>query len=93
VTTITPANALSWRKTASGQALYLRDRGKALATVEPDATYPSMWRVRMPDGRLSDMARLEWAKEGALTIILRDLNSKETAPGAARTCFPASEAA
>lgn len=41
---VTPASA--WRKTVSGHALYLRDRGNALATVEPDAQH---WHVAHSD--------------------------------------------
>jgi hypothetical protein len=29
----------------------------------PDAVHPSMWRVRWPDGRLSDMTNLTRAKD------------------------------
>jgi hypothetical protein len=29
----------------------------------PDATHPGMWRVRWPDGRLSDMTNLTRAKD------------------------------
>src|SRR6476646_11233675 len=82
MSTITPASALTWRKTATGQSLHLRNTGPALASLERDGRYPKLWRVRMPDGGLSDMARLEWAKEGALAMVLRVLNSKETASGA-----------
>ena len=78
---VTPASALTWRKTASGHALYLRDRGKALATVE-DAQCAGMWRIRMPDGWVSDIANLTWAKEGALRSVLFVLNRKETASAA-----------
>src|SRR5262245_14478718 len=46
--TVTPASALTWRKTATGYAIYLRDKGKALATLEPDAKYAGMWRTHMP---------------------------------------------
>jgi hypothetical protein len=31
-------------------------RSKPLAYAEPDADYPSMYRLRLADGRLSDMA-------------------------------------
>jgi hypothetical protein len=32
-------------------------------TVVPDADWPGMWRVRMPDGRLTDMVNLSRAKD------------------------------
>lgn len=50
-----------------------------------------MWRVRHPDGRLSDMANLTWAKEGAISLALGHLNKqrcRETAPGASPIRFP-----
>jgi hypothetical protein len=31
--------------------------------VVPDAAHPGMWRVRWPDGRLSDMTNLTRAKD------------------------------
>jgi hypothetical protein len=33
------------------------------ARVAPDSKYPAMWRVRWPDGQLSDMANLTRAKD------------------------------
>ena len=30
-------------------------RGRVLAAIEPDREWPGMWRVRMPDGYLTDM--------------------------------------
>src|SRR5262249_35950943 len=77
--TVTPSRALTWRKTGSGHALYLRDRGNALATVEPDAQHAGMWRIRMPDGWASDIANLAWAQEGPSRPRLFGLNRKETA--------------
>jgi hypothetical protein len=79
---VTDIRHLVWRKTASAQALHAHGHGRALASIEPDAKYPRMWRVRMPDGRLSDMARLEWAKEGALQIVLAEFNRRKTPSGA-----------
>ena len=34
-----------------------------VAEVVPDKTYPGMWRMRWPDGRVSDMANLTRAKD------------------------------
>jgi hypothetical protein len=33
------------------------------ARLIPDTTYPGMWRVQWPDGRLSDMVNLTRAKD------------------------------
>jgi hypothetical protein len=38
--------SVRWRKGAHGFTLHRGGRGPALATVEPDALYPGMWRVR-----------------------------------------------
>jgi hypothetical protein len=70
---------LTWRKTRTGQALYLFNRGKPLATVEPDTKYPGMWRIHMPDGWISDMANLSRAKDGAMLSALSVLNGRQTA--------------
>jgi len=34
-----------------------------LATVEPDADWERMWRVRLPDGSLTDLVNLTRAKD------------------------------
>ena len=39
-----------------------------LAEIVPDANWPGMWRVRWPDGSLSDMANLTRAKDAAFVI-------------------------
>ena len=91
--TVTPASALTWRKTASGHAIYLRDRGKPLATVEPDAQPVGMWRIRMPDGWVSDMANLSWAKQGAIRSVLSILNRKEKPLEGVSVRSPAAEVA
>jgi hypothetical protein len=70
---------LTWRKTASGHALYLFNRGKPLATVEPDTQHAGMWRIHMPDGWISDIANLSRAKDGAILSALSVLNHRQTA--------------
>src|SRR5262249_58524869 len=72
---------LTWRKTASGHALYLRDQGKPLATVDPDGQHAGMWRIHMPDGWISDLKNLPFAKEGALRSVLAHLNRNVTPTG------------
>jgi hypothetical protein len=37
--------------------------------VVPDAAHPGMWRVRWPDGRLSDMTNLTRAKDAVACFI------------------------
>jgi hypothetical protein len=48
--------------------------GRLLATVEPDAKWPAMYRVRLPDGQLTDMVNLTRAKDAAMHLVLADLN-------------------
>jgi hypothetical protein len=47
---------------------------RVMATIEPDANWPKMWRVRF-GGMLSDMANLSRAKDAAISIVLRGLNA------------------
>jgi hypothetical protein len=64
-------NELIW----DGLQLRLRTvRGRVMATIEPDANWPGMWRVRF-GSMLSDMANLSRAKDAAITIVLRGLNA------------------
>ena len=51
-------NELTWR----GNGLYVKGRGKRLISVEPDGKWSGMWRVKYPDGSLSDMVNLSRAK-------------------------------
>jgi hypothetical protein len=44
-----------------------------MATVEADADWPGMWRVRF-SGKLSDMANLSRAKDAAISLVLGELN-------------------
>jgi hypothetical protein len=51
-----------------------------MATIEEDANWPGMWRVRF-GGKLSDMVNLSRAKDAAVSMVLRELNAdyrKET---------------
>jgi hypothetical protein len=64
---------LTWCETPEGWALHCMGRRTALLHVIPDAVHP-MWRVRLPDGRLTDMANLSWARDGAVAIALGALN-------------------
>ena len=48
-----------------GDRLLLRAGRRLLSAVEPDPEWPGMWRVRLPDGDLSDMANRTRAKDAA----------------------------
>jgi hypothetical protein len=49
-----------------GDELYLRRR--LIAQVAVDKKYPQMWRVRLPNGQLSDMVNKTRAKDAALWL-------------------------
>jgi hypothetical protein len=51
--------------------------------VVPDARYPSMWRVRLPNGWLSSAVNLTRAKDAGLSIALQILERPETPAEAA----------
>jgi hypothetical protein len=67
------SHELMWRKSARGFALHLHDRGRALLTVVPDGTWP-MWRIRHPDGTLSDFTNISRAKDAGIALALAILN-------------------
>ena len=54
-------------------------RGRVLAAVEPDRDWPGMWRVRMPDGHLTDMVNLSRVKDAAASLALGVLNQHREA--------------
>lgn len=51
-----------WR----GPRLYFR--GRLIATIVQDVRYADMWRVRLPDGTISDMVNLSRAKDAAMWL-------------------------
>ena len=48
--------------------------GRLLATVEPDAQWAGMYRVRLPNDHLTDMVNLTRAKDAAVSLALSNLN-------------------
>jgi hypothetical protein len=66
---------LQWK----GDALYLYGKGCAVVRIVSDKTYAGMWRVELPDGRLSDMVNRARAKDVALSIACDVLNQREEA--------------
>ena len=51
--------------------------GRILATIEPDRDWVGMFRVRLPDGRLTDMTNLTRAKDAAVSLALSTLNNPD----------------
>ncbi len=75
--------ALTWK----GNTLFFKRR--KMVEIEQDARYPKMWRVKHPDGRLSDMVNLTRARDAAVGFALASLNSgtKETPSGGRQSEF------
>jgi hypothetical protein len=46
---------------------------KVVATVVPDSKYEKMFRVRLPNGHLTDMVNLTRAKDAARSLALKTL--------------------
>jgi hypothetical protein len=68
---------LLWR----GSRLALKGRKSLAVEIAPDDTYPGMWRIKTPDGDLSDMVNRTRVRDAARSILLGILNTQETAPG------------
>jgi hypothetical protein len=63
---------LQWR----GDGYHLDGKGAAVVRIVPDRKYPGvMWRVELPDGRLSDMANKTRAQDAAISLAMRALNN------------------
>ena len=56
---------------STAYALHYGTATKPLMTVEPDGTYPAMWRIRLLNGTLSKMVNLSRAKDAAGAIAER----------------------
>ena len=56
------------------QLQLLSNRSLVRASIEPDQTWPGMWRVRLPDGYLTDMVNLSRAEDAAASLALSVLN-------------------
>jgi hypothetical protein len=52
--------------------------GRLLATIEPDSNFAGMFRVRLPNGHLTDMVNLTRAKDAAISMALTALNNFRT---------------
>jgi hypothetical protein len=66
---------LSWKD----NSLYRQGSRTPLLCVVPDQTYPGiMWRVQLPDGRLSGMVNKTRAKDAGISIALQLLEATET---------------
>jgi hypothetical protein len=71
------ARELEWR----GNRLVVQGGGRhsPMTEIVPDSQWLDMWRVKRPDGSITDMVNRDWARELAKDILLRVLNNQETA--------------
>jgi hypothetical protein len=53
-------------------------RGRVVATVVPDSRWLKMYRVKLPNGHLTDMINLTRAKDAAVGRTLTELNGFQT---------------
>jgi hypothetical protein len=51
--------------------------GVSWRPLEPDADWPKLYRVRLPNGHLTDMVNLTRAKDAARCLALGILNTRE----------------
>jgi hypothetical protein len=72
---ITGRDRLTWRKDGVWLLLFHGSDQNPLAIIEPDAKYFRLYRIRYPDGHLSNMVNLTRAKDAACSFALRSLNS------------------
>jgi hypothetical protein len=61
-----PAFGSPWKREGGDYLLFGADR--LLAAVKPDKDWPGLWRVHLPDGRITDMVNLTRAKDAALSL-------------------------
>ena len=76
--TIVGRDRLNWRHADGRLFLYYGNNRNPLLTVERDSDYTGMYRIRFPDGGLSDMANLTRAKDAAVALALKSLNSGDS---------------
>jgi len=69
---------MSWK----GDKLYYLDRRSAYSIVQ-DGKYTQMWRVRRPDGSLSDIVNRTRAKDAVMLMLDRDLKAGPDGQGKA----------
>jgi hypothetical protein len=74
--TIVGRDRLNWHKADGRLFLYHGNNRNPLLTVEPDSKYTGMYRIRFPEGGLSDMVNLTRAKDAAIALALQSLNSE-----------------
>jgi hypothetical protein len=64
-----------------GDTLSPRGRKHPSISLVADGKYPGMWRLRLPDGALSDMVNRSRAKDAARSKLRAILSHQETPAG------------
>jgi len=77
------AHQMTWR----GNELFWQGSRHPVLCIEQDSTYSTMWRIRKPDGTLTNMVNRTRAKDAALLIARRYLEVSETPTEAAGDDF------
>jgi len=60
-----------------GSTLRLDGKGRALLQIVPDGRYTSMWRLKLPSGKLSEMVNRTRARDAAMSRALMVLNCED----------------
>ena len=70
---MTDRQALHW------DGLRLHYRRRVVATLVADEDWPKLYRVHLPDGRITDMVNLTRAKDAAVTLARSVLDGQQAA--------------
>lgn len=70
---MTDRQALHW------DGLQLRYRRRVVATLVAEEAWPKLYRVHLPNGRVTDMVNLTRAKDAAVTLVMHALNEQQAA--------------
>ena len=69
---------MRWKRHGTGWRLFYGNR--TVGRVVPDTKYPTMWRVVLHTGKLSDMANLSRARDAAMSAAIRELEYEQKTP-------------
>ena len=87
--TISETKRLTWRRVSDGSySLHLDRRTATILHAVPDATWPSMWRIRFADHSLSDLGNLTRIKDAGPRLGLSILNAPVQPTGETIAALP-----
>jgi hypothetical protein len=67
---------LTWKFADGIHTLHRGGSKTPVIAVVPDKIYPTMWRIKHRDGKLSDMVNLTRARDAAITFAMNDYRQK-----------------